>query len=243
MMIYNTVDLPILVTVGDQSFRMERDSEKELKLPTGEYFFSIHKLDPYTGEPLRKYKTDYFPTTAMDFQRGKWGKTNRMRYDRYHNSTAICYGMTALLNLRRATKMYIRERQSDKLLFAVSSERYFTDLFDLTVEEGELSHRKDGCVDELTRTKLVRSAYLELIGSIVAAVAVMVGTGLLLTLLTPDQLGEFVSAILADSDVILWIVGPIIMIGCLIYDLGKIRKVKQLKNLPLLPTKEYYDYL
>ena len=243
MMIYNTVDLPVMVTVGDQTFRMEPDSEKEVKMTAGDYFFSIYKIDPYTGEPMRKYKTDYYPTTGMDFRRGKWGRTGQMRYDRYRNSTAICYGMTAMLNFRRATKVYIREKCSDNLLFAVSSERYFTDQFDLIVEEGELSHRKDGCVDELTRSKLIRSAYLELIGSIVAAIAVIVGTGLLLTLLSPDQLKAFVSAILVDSDVILWIVGPIVLIGCLIYDLGKIRKVKELKNLPLLPTKEEYDYL
>ena len=36
MMIYNTVDNPVVITIGDQTYRMERDSELEVKIPSGE---------------------------------------------------------------------------------------------------------------------------------------------------------------------------------------------------------------
>ncbi len=240
MMIYNTVDDPIIVTLGDKSYRMERDSELEVKIPSGEYYFQIYKLDPRTDEPLRKFKTDVYPATHVDLHRGKWKRTAGMAVDEHCNSTVICYGVAALLRMRRDTKLYIREVYADRLLFKVSSERYFTQNFDLTVENGELTQRKDGCVDELTRQKLIRSVYWEIGFTFFCNLLCIAAIALLLYWLSSN--GKFY--ITANIKAALgYIFLPIFFAICLIYDLCKLRKVKELKNLPLLPTKADYDYL
>lgn len=243
MMIYNTVDIAVMVTVGDQTFRMERDSEKELKLPAGEYFFSIYKIDPYTEEPIRKYKTDYYPSSGMDFSRGKWGKTDRVFYDRYYNSTAICYGTAARLTLCRGTKLYIRETTSNTLLFRLSNERFFADLFDFMIEEGELNYRKDGCPDELTRTKLIRSVYFQFFASMFGGVSLIGFLAFLVFCGLQYGFKEVASILATEPESIVLIFAPIFTAAYIGYDIYKFRQVKELKKLPLMPTKEEYDYL
>lgn len=243
MMIYNTVDIPVMVTVGDRTFRMERDSEIELKLPAGEYFFSIYKIDPYTEEPIRKYKTDYYPSTGMDFSRGKWGKTDRMAYDRNYNSTAICYGAAARLTLRRATKLYIRDTYSNSLLFRLSNERYFTDLFDFIIEEGELNYRKDGFPDEQTRTKLIHSIYWQFVASILSGIAIIGGVAALAFWAFYKGFTDVAALFIADPRTIVFVLAPVLMAVYVGYDIYRFRQVKDLKKLPLMPTKEEYDYL
>ena len=244
MMIYNTIDVPVMVTVGDQTFRLEPESEKELKLTAGDYFFSIYKIDPYTDEPMRTYKTDYYPSTGMDFQRGKWGRRDMMRYDRGYDSTAICYGTSARLTLCRATKLYIRETYSNSLLYRLSNERYFVDLFDLMIEEGELNYRKDGFADEQTRTKFIRSIYFQFIGSMLRGVSLIVFLAIVAFLGIQYGFQETIAAlVIADPTLIVLILSPVLLAAYIGYDIYKFRHVKDLKNLPLMPTKEEYDYL
>ena len=79
MMIYNTVDYTVIVTLGDQTYRMERDSELEVKIPAGEYYLRLYKVD----------RKDRLITT--DYVSG--GRHSR-------GTTYLCMGMTALLDLR-----------------------------------------------------------------------------------------------------------------------------------------------
>lgn len=244
MMLYNTVDFPVMVTVGDKTYRMERDSELEVKLSSGDHFFKIYKLNPRTGEPLRKYKTDIYPSTGMELYRGKWVRTSKMTADDGFDSTVICYGATALLRMHRDTKLYIREVFDKQLFFRVSTERYFMQTFDLTIENGELTHRKDGCVDELARQKLLRSVYMEMGFSIFRNLFMIAAIAVLLYWLSSFGI-EAVNALLT-TDVkmaIGMILLPLLFIVCLVYDLVQFSKIKKMKELPILPAKEEYEYL
>jgi hypothetical protein len=243
MMIYNLVDVPVMVTIGDQTFRMEKDGEKEVKLPAGDYFFSIYKIDPYTDEPMRKYKTDYYPSTGLDFHRGKWGRHGMMRYDEGYDSTAICYGTSARLTLCRATKLYIRDTYSNSLIFRLSNERYFADLFEFQLEEGEFSFRKDGLPDEQTRTKLLHSIYLQFVGSMLKGLSFIGLLALLAFFGLRYGMKELAAVLTAEPDSLVLIIAPILYIAFVGYDIYKFRHAKEIKNLPLMPTKEEYDYL
>ena len=243
MMIYNLVDLPVMVTVGDQTFRMEPNDEKEVKLPAGDHFFSIYKIDPYNNEPMRKYKTDYYPSQGVNFRRGKWERSGMMRHDEGYDCTAVCYGTSANLNLRRATKLYIRDTYSSSLIFRLSNERYFADLFEFQVEEGEFSFRRDGLPDEETRAKLIRSVYLQFIGSLLRGIGIIGGVAAFVIWAMLKGFTQWAALMVIEPSMIGLILLPILMAVYIGYDIYRFRQVKELKKLPLMPTREEYDYL
>ncbi len=243
MIIYNTLECPVVLTLEDKTYRIEEESELEVKISSGDHYFSAYKLHPDTGEPMRKYKSDYYPGEYTEVYRGKVVRSNGVRYDRHRNVTAICLGASGTLTMNRATKLYIRDMLADHTILRIPSERYCADVLDFLVEEGEISHRKDGCVDDLTRQKIMRSFWIQLISSLVggflviALSAVMWGIMAMRGGMTTDLL----LLMTTHPDMMLYTIGPIAAIVWIVINLFNIRKRHQLKDLPMLPTKEEYD--
>ncbi|MBQ8287730.1 MAG: hypothetical protein IJX76_03035 [Clostridia bacterium] len=134
MMIYNTVDYPIAIEIGEKIYFMDRDSELELRLTSGTYDYRLYKADEYDG-PIPSH------IEMRSFHR---------------HSVTVCYAETGKLICRRNTKVYIREDRIE--LFR---EQYFwrhrghshyrtydASTFNLTVEEGELAERRQGCLNQ-----------------------------------------------------------------------------------------------
>lgn len=219
MIIYNTIDTPVIVTLGDQTYRMERDSELELKIPSGEYFIRMHKVD-------RKGR----PFTTISVSGGRYSR----------GSTYIYFGMTALLALKKDTKVCIRETQEK--LMTIPSEYYQQIVFDVLVDNGELTHRQDGCVDGAVRKKLIRGFYAELISSIIGSLIVAVGACFMLSLLV-----DFLRTNGASKgdlvDLLFIILVPLVSVVSIVLNFSKFKRVDVFKQMPLLPEKSYYDYL
>ena len=219
MIIYNTIDYTVIVTIGDQTYRMERDSELEVKIPAGEYYLRLHKVD----------RKDRLITT--EYVSG--GRHNR-------GTTYICMGMTALLDLRKATKLYIRETKEE--LVTISTEYYKKIVFDVIVENGELNHRQDGYIDSSVSKKMTRNFYKGLVFSIIGHVLLAIASGYMLSLLL-DFLRENGGSEGDMVDLFFLILIPIVCVGLTVWDLSKFKQGDIFKEIPILPEKSYYDYL
>ena len=219
MIIYNMLKNPVILTLGDQTYRMEKDSELEVKIPAGEYFIRLHKVN-------RKDK----PITTTYVSGGRYSR----------GTTYIHQGMTAFLNLKRDTKVYIREDKEEML--TIPSEYYKQFTFDVLVDNGELTHRQDGLVDISVRKKLVRQFYGELISSIIGNLLIALGACYMLSLLVDflringASKGDLV-------DLLFIILVPIVSVGSIVLNISKFKRVDLFKNLPVLPDRSYYDYL
>ena len=219
MILYNMLKNPVILTLGDQTYRMEKDSELEVKIPAGEYFIRLHKVN-------RKDK----PITTTYVSGGRYSR----------GTTYIHQGMTAFLNLKRDTKVYIREDKEEML--TIPSEYYKQFTFDVLVDNGELTHRQDGLVDIAVRKKLVRQFYGELISSIIGNLLIALGACYMLSLLVDflringASKGDLV-------DLLFIILVPIVSVGSIVLNISKFKRVDLFKNLPTLPDRSYYDYL
>lgn len=234
MIIYNTVDYPVIITVGETAYRMEKDSELELKIPSGQYYFRAYKLD-YKGKAPMRIRHIY--------------------YRRRADVTFICLAVSGLLTVRRNTRIYLRETQSDDTLLSLSSERYKFETFDITLEDGEMESRRDGCLDDLTRKQVIRSFWTELITAMIGHLLLVgIGAALLIALGTAvrevQQSGAELPAFslkdlgfLFESELIVFLIGPLVALGMIVYDLYKSRNLPTLKDLPILPEPSEYDYL
>ncbi len=219
MMIYNTVDNPVIITLGDKTYRMERDSELELKIPSGEYFIRLHKVD----------RKDRLITT--EYSGG--GRHSR-------GTTYICLGMTALLNLRKDTKVCIRE--TEEQLVTIPSEFYEQLRFDVLVDNGELTHRQDGYLDNSVSKKMTRNFYVGLIGSIIGNMIVAVG-GCVLAGMLLDFFRENGASKEDVLELLFIILVPILCVGGIVISFSKFKRADVFKQIPILPDKSYYDYL
>ena len=219
MIIYNMLKNPVILTLGDQTYRMEKDSELEVKIPAGEYFIRLHKVN-------RKDK----PITTTYVSGGRYSR----------GTTYIHQGMTAFLNLKRDTKVYIREDKEEML--TIPSEYYKQFTFDVLVDNGELTHRQDGLVDIAVRKKLVRQFYGELISSIIGNLLIALGGCYMLSLLV-GVIGEKGASQDDIGILILYILAPIACVGSIVLNISKFKRVDLFKNLPVLPDRSYYDYL
>lgn len=141
MMIYNTVDYPIAIEIGEKIYFMERDSELELRLTSGTHDYRLYKAEQ-SSRPL-----------PMHIELG--GMSRRI--------ATVCYAETGKLICRRNTKVYIREDREE--LFREQHfwrhhghahyNTYYASVFDLTVEDGELSERRKGCLNEKVYNRML----------------------------------------------------------------------------------------
>lgn len=219
MMIYNTVDYPVIVTIGEHTFRMERDSELELKIPSGEYSFRIHKVDRKGRPILRRYQSGG-------------------RYSR--GTTIICLAASALLAVRRDTKIYFREKTEP--LISISAEHYKQDVFDILIDNGEINNRSDGYLDESIRKKMMLKFKLELIGSTISHLFLIAMCFVVLYLL-PDVLSTYEMTENDFLEILPFILAPILAVYLIIRDISQSRKIHIFRDIPVLPEKVDYDYL
>ncbi|MBQ8382777.1 MAG: hypothetical protein IJX47_06195 [Clostridia bacterium] len=141
MMIYNTVDYPIAIELGGNTYYMDRDSELELRLTSGTYDYRLYKADE-GDEPLPSH-------------------LDRRGYRRY--DVTVCYAETGKLTCKRGTRLYIREDYIE--LFKIrlrwrsrgygQYRIYNASAFNLTVEDGELAERRQGCLNERVYNKML----------------------------------------------------------------------------------------
>lgn len=219
MMIYNTVDYPIAIEIGEKTYFMERDSELELRLSSGTYSYRLYKADEYDGPIPSHYEMESF---------------------RRHVTT-VCYAETGKLTCKRGTKVYIRE--SCEELFREQHfwrhrghahyRVYDASTFDLTVEEGELAERRRGCLNERVYNRML-APYKHTFW--------MLGAAHLLFLILAMLFGFGVLGALHQT------VNYTAMAGCLFMqivlidtDLKKIRLLRVLKSVPVLV--DVRDYL
>lgn len=141
MMIYNTVDYPIAIEIAGKTHFMERDSELELRLTSGTHDYRLYKADEHDGPiPAHLERASY-----------------------YRPAVTVCYAETGKLICRRNTKVYIREDQEElfreQLFFRHRGHAhyltYYASTFNLTVEEGELSDRRKGCLNEKVYNRML----------------------------------------------------------------------------------------
>ncbi len=238
MMIYNTLGCPVILTLADKTYRMENESELDVKLPAGERYFSVYRIDPDTGEPLCKYRTHYYPDTVVDIHRGKLVRTQRIVHSRKRRMTAICMGAAGMLTVNRSTKLYIREQLTDRTVLRIPYNRYCADVLDLLVENGEITHQEFGCADDFTRHKIIRSFWIQticfLIGSILAIVISAVGwIGLAQK---ADTVHQFIGIMTANPLTLIFIILPVFALPLTVFVLLEIRKRGAWKYFPVLPT-------
>lgn len=218
MMLYNTVDHPVLITLGDQTYRMERDSELELKIPSGEYPFRIYKLDR-KGRPI--------------LQRVIPGG----RHSR--NTTVICLAATALLTGNGDTKIYFREKTEP--LMSVSTEYYQQEVYDILIENGEINHRKDGYLDADTGKRVVRS----FIGEVVSASIMhlfLIAASVFFLIVLRQVAAEHGLPEGALIELLPILIAPVFAIVVLCLDLAKCRNLHIFKDIPVLPDLSEYEY-
>ena len=221
MMIYNTVDNPVVITIGDQTYRMERDSELEVKIPSGEYYFRMEQVDR-KGRPMLT-KCEYTG----------YGKSRKC-------VSCICMGMTALLRMWKNTKIYIREKTEP--LFDTTFANYRQLTFDLEIDNGELTHRKDGCVDGSIGKQMKGSFKSNLIAVIIGCIAATVLGGIGVWMLL-DGIREVGASSEVIGYLLCYLFVPIASVGIIIWNLGKVKQADVFDHLPTLPDRSYYDYL
>lgn len=219
MMIYNTVDYPVIVTIGEHTFRMERDSELELKIPSGDYPFRIHKLDRKGNPILRRYLSGG-------------------RYSR--GTTIICLAASALLTVRRDTKIYFREKTEP--LISISSEYFKQEVYDILIENGEINHRSDGYLDESIRKKMIRKFQFELIGSTISHLLLIVSCFAVLYLL-PEVLSAYEMTENDLWEILPFVLAPILGVYLVIRDISQSRKIHIFRDIPVISETIDYDYL
>lgn len=218
MMLYNTVDYPVILTIGDKTYRMERDSELELKIPSGEYPFRIHKLDRRDRPILRRYIAG--------------GRHRR-------NTTVICLAAMGVLSVRRDSKIYFREKTEP--LISLSTEYYKQEVYDILIENGEIRDRKDGYLDAEIGKKMVRSFIFEVVGASLGHLFLIGACVFFLIVLRQVAAehglseGDFVELLPA-------IIAPPLAIFFLYRDLLACRNLHIFKDIPVLPEEIDYDY-
>ena len=225
MMIYNTVDNPVIITIGTQTYRMERDSELELKIPSGEYYLRMEQVDRKGNPIIAKYSS---------YGYGKYKKT----------VTVINMSMSALLTMRKKTRIYIREKR--ERLPGYSKKDYEQLVFDLEIDDGELAHRQDGCLDASVGKKLkknfvtglvVTSVFYTLVAALGGAMLWMLASGIGEAALDKGDISVLLPYILEA------VLIPVVSIGCVVWSLRKVKEADIFDKLPLLPDRSYYDYL
>ncbi len=136
MMIYNLVDYPIAIEIDGKTYYMKRDSDLELNLSAGTYSYCVYLTKRY-GEPKALHRK---------------------------MSSTVCYAESGEITCKRNTKVYIREAFQELYVERVFFGGYKGDIryrghnasiFDLTVEDGALAERRQGCLNERVYTKML----------------------------------------------------------------------------------------
>ena len=124
----------------------------------------------------------------------------------------------------------------------ISTEYYKKIVFDVLVDNGELTHRRDGYVDSSVSKKMTRNFYKGLVFSIIGHVLLAIASGYMLSLLL-DFLRENGGSEGDMVDLFFLILIPIVCVGLTVWDLSKFKQGDIFKAIPTLPEKSYYDYL
>lgn len=220
MIIYNTIDYPVVVTIDDAAYDMEPDSELELRIPSGTHTFRIYKVD-YKGRPIQKWYGSY----------GYRRNSRRM--------TVICHAMLARVSVRRDTKLYLREKLED--LLGISTEQYKREVFDVIIDNGEIEERRDGYLDERVRNRILRSFKLELIFGTMMYLLLTIACCVFLYLLR----GVAAEHGLSESDIceiLPFVIAPVVSVFCIVWNLRQAKNAHIFKDIPVLPVENDHPF-
>lgn len=213
MMIYNTVDYPIAISIEGTVYHMERDSELEFRLPGGTYSYRMYMTKRYGDtEPLgRKLNAD------------------------------VCYAESGQLIANRDTKVYIRETQ--EILFRAenffrdrgrkSYRVYRASLFDVTAVDGELADRRRGCQNQDVYNRTITPVKIKMWMFLSAHLLFLI-LAVLFGFCVFGGIHPMISYVIAG--------GCVLMQAVLIdKDIQQVHLLKNLRTIPILREGAEYD--
>lgn len=218
MIIYNTLKVPVSVMLDDRTIVIDADSEFDERIPSDEYFFRVHKLDRKGRPSLQRYESGGRHSSGTTF---------------------LCLATSALLTIRKETKVYLRQERST--LVDISAEHYKAESFDILIENGEMEKRRDGYLDESVREKMIRSFKINLVAGIIGHLLLIGGCAFILGMLfkvvdlqalTESDIWDFVP----------FIIFPVVSAIMIFWDIHQSQNAEIFQDIPILPEKSEYDY-